>query len=122
MGKPVVHFEIWAQQDKATAEFYSKLFDWEINFQAPMNYGLIQTKGEGGIDGGIMKPQPGPVPSSHLTFYVLVEDLKATLDKANELGGETVLGPTPIPGVGSMALFKDPEGNTIGLWHQEAKK
>ncbi|MFQ5723234.1 MAG: hypothetical protein ACE5G6_01985 [Terriglobia bacterium] len=26
------------------------------------------------------------------------------------------LPPTPIPGVGSMALFKDPEGNVIGLF------
>jgi predicted enzyme related to lactoylglutathione lyase len=29
-----------------------------------------------------------------------------------------VVPPTPIPVVGKMALFKDPEGNVIGLFSE----
>jgi len=71
-----------------------------------------------GINGGIMKPKPGGIPASHLTFYVQVEDLQATLDEAGKLGGETVVPPQPIPGIGSMALLRDPEGNVIGLFSE----
>ncbi|MFQ5741880.1 MAG: VOC family protein, partial [Acidobacteriota bacterium] len=121
-GKPVVHWEIWAQDHKKMGEFYGNLFDWKVDFNNPMDYGVVDTgAGSGGppnINGGIMKPKPGPIPASHLTFYVQVEDLQATLDKAVSLGGETVVPPTPIPGVGKMALFKDPEGNTIGLFSE----
>ncbi len=126
MGRPVVHWEIWSHEHKKLAEFYQKLFDWKIDFGNPMDYGLVETgepgsaAPEGGqagrINGGIMKPKPGPIPASHLTFYVQVEDLQATLEKAKSLDGETLVPPTPIPGIGSMALFKDPEGNVIGLF------
>lgn len=118
MGKPVVHWEIWAQDHKKMGEFYRQLFDWNVNFNNPMDYGLVETGGKGGINGGIMKPKPGPIPASHLTFYVQVEDLQATLDKANGLGGEVLVQPTPIPGIGKMAIFKDPEGNAIGLFSE----
>jgi predicted enzyme related to lactoylglutathione lyase len=53
---------------------------------------------------------------SYLTIYVLVDDLQASLDKAQSLGGKTVVPPTPIPNVGSFALFTDPEGHVIGLF------
>jgi len=123
MAKPVVHFEIWSHEHKKLSEFYAKLFDWKVDFNNPMDYGVVDaggaaTGGQAGINGGIMKSKPGGIPASHLTFYVQVEDLQATLDKAKSLGGETVVPPTPIPGVGKMALLKDPEGNVIGLFSE----
>jgi len=123
MVKPVVHFEIWSYEHTKLGEFYSKLFEWKVDFNNPMDYGVVDaggaaTGGKAGINGGIMKPKPGGIPASHLTFYVQVEDLQGTLDKAASLGGETVVPPTPIPGVGKMALLKDPEGNVVGLFSE----
>lgn len=118
MGRPVVHWEVWAHDHKKLGEFYRQVFDWKLDFNNPMDYGLVDTGGQGGINGGIMKPKPGPIPASHLTFYVHVEDLQASLDKAVDLGGEVVVSPTPVPNVGKMALFKDPEGNVIGLFSE----
>ncbi len=116
MGHPVVHFEIHAKDAKKANEFYSKLFDWKINVDQTMNYGLIKTGGEGGIDGGISDhgAQCGQPP--FVTFYVHVDDLAASLAKAEGLGAKTVMGPTPIPGHGAMAMFQDPDGNFIGLF------
>jgi predicted enzyme related to lactoylglutathione lyase len=113
MPSPVVHFEIAAKDAKKQQEFYAKLFDWKINANNPMNYGLVEPSA-GGIGGGIFDAQGHNRPA--LTIYVLVEDIQSYLDKAEKLGGTTCVGPTPIPGTGSMAMFTDPEGNMIGLF------
>lgn len=115
MGQPVVHWEIWAKDAKKLQDFYSKLFDWKINANNPINYGLVETGGQGGINGGIFKPEKGTIPQP-LTFYVQVDDVQAYLEKAESLGGKTVVPPTSIPGIGTSALFSDPEGVCIGLF------
>jgi len=50
-----------------------------------------------------------------LKSAVTVDDVQAALDKANELGGKTVVPPVEIP-TGTFAWFADPEGNTVGIW------
>lgn len=116
MGQPVIHWEIVGEDAAALQGFYSALFDWKISADNPMNYGLVETGGEGGINGGIYTTER-EVP--RLTIYVQVDDLQAYLDKAEELGGKTVIPPTPIPGVGAFAMFSDPEGTVLGLFTGE---
>ena len=114
MGRPVVHFEIAVKDGKTAHWFYSKLFDWKIDASNPMNYGLVSADEQGGIGGGIFEAQEGM--PTYVTFYVHVDDLQSYLTKAEELGGKTVLPPTPIPDIGSFAMFADPDGNTVGLF------
>jgi hypothetical protein len=114
MAHPVVHWEIAAKNSDKLQEFYSKLFAWKIDSNNPMNYGAVETGGEGGICGGIFKAE-GEIPP-YVTFYVQVDDLQAHLDKAVSLGGKQIVPPTPIPNVGHFAMFTDPEGNVIGLF------
>jgi len=113
MPNPIVHWEIGVRDRTKAQEFYARLFDWKINSDDEMNYGMVETGGEGGIDGGIA-PAPGGQP--FLTFYIQVDDLQTYLDKAVSLGGEAVVPPTEIPNVGHFAMFKDPDGNTLGLF------
>ncbi len=49
MAHPVVHWEIAAKDSGKLQEFYSKLFEWKIDSNNPMNYGAVETGGEGGI-------------------------------------------------------------------------
>ena len=114
MGQPVVHWEIGAKDAQKLQDFYAGLFDWKIDSNNPMSYGMVSTGGQGGINGGIFATQ-GRMPA-YLTLYVQVDDLQAYLDKAVSLGGKAIVPPTPIPGVGSFAMFHDPEGNLIGLF------
>jgi len=51
-----------------------------------------------------------------VTVYVQVDDLQAYLDKANQLGGKTLVPPVEIPEPGSFAWLADLDGNIIGLW------
>jgi predicted enzyme related to lactoylglutathione lyase len=110
MANPVVHWEIGGRDLDTMAAFYRDLFGWEsAGFDA--DYRLVDL--EEGIGGGLMRCREGM--PTYVTIYVAVDDLDATLAKVTELGGTSLLPPTPIPGVGAFALFQDPEGNTIGI-------
>ena len=113
MANPVVHWEVVAKDGKKAQQFYSNLFGWSISSDNPMNYGFVNTKegGDLGIDGGI--PVDGD--PTGVRIFVQVDDLQAYLDKAESLGGKTLMPPTEIPGIVTVATFADPEGNTIGL-------
>jgi predicted enzyme related to lactoylglutathione lyase len=114
VGQPVVHWEIGARDGSKLHEFYRSLFDWKIEVDPQFQYGMVETGGEGGINGGI-STLPGEA-QPYVTIYVQVDDLGAYLAKAEGLGGQTILGPMPIPGVGSIAMFADPEGHMVGLF------
>lgn len=111
MADPVVHFEVAGKDAKKLQDFYAQLFDWKIDADNPMNYGMVESA-DGGIAGGVGPTEDG---SSHVTFYVQVADLALALKKAEALGGKTVTQPMDVPGGPSIAHFTDPSGNFIGL-------
>ena len=110
MSNPVVHFEIGCRDKASTGQFYAKLFDWKLAEMGPAT--MIETGGQG-ISGHMS--ELGHEPFRYTIFYVMVEDLQATLDKAAALGGKTLVPPVEIP-TGSFAWLADPEGNTVGLF------
>jgi predicted enzyme related to lactoylglutathione lyase len=115
--KNVCHWEIAAKDAAALQSFYGKLFDWEFDTNNPKNYGYVRSGGlaGNGIDGGIY--QKAEQDAEYVTFYVMVEDLQAYLDKAMSLGGTVLVPPTAIQGGGGrFAMFADPEGNRIGIY------
>ena len=113
MPNPVVHFEIQSKQAEALKTFYGDLFGWHVDSSNPMNYGIINAPSEGpGIGGGIGDAASGV---NRVTFYVQVDDLQAHLDKAETMGGKTLMPVTDVMPDVTIALFSDPEGNVIGL-------
>jgi predicted enzyme related to lactoylglutathione lyase len=110
MGKPVVHFEVVGKDGAKLQKFYGDLFDWKMNTDNPMNYGIVDNGGNG-INGGVGQSPDG---SGHVTWYVQVKDINGCLEQAEKLGGKTVMPRTEMDMV-TMALMSDPEGNTIGL-------
>ena len=66
---------------------------------------------DGGIGGGIGQSPSG---NGHVTFYVGTDDPQETLEKAEQLGGKTIMPVTELPQV-TIALFADPEGHVVGL-------
>ena len=73
-----------------------------------------------------LDPRPGGIYRVDVTGrnvakgeYVEVNDLQAYLDKAEKLGGKTIMPPTEIPDQVTLAMFTDPEGNVIGLVKSE---
>lgn len=76
-----------------------------------MNYAIVHAmSGDKGIGGGL-----GDMGEPRTTIYVEVPDPQATLDAAIAKGAEVVMPVTEIPGAVTMAIFKDPAGNTFGI-------
>jgi predicted enzyme related to lactoylglutathione lyase len=117
----IVHFEIPANNPAALTQFYAGLFGWKFNkadLPGP-EYWLCDTGStEPGINGAVMQRQH---PQQPWTNYVDVDCIDTALAKAAELGGTVALPKMPIPGVGAVAAFVDPQGNICGLWEQAKK-
>src|SRR5512132_2692156 len=110
MANQVVRFEVGAADDQPLVRFYGELFGWDLQAVAD-GYTLVDTRGGSGINGGIGRSQSG---EPWATFYVEVDDLQASLDGVEALGGRTVMPVTELPGM-AFAMFDDPDGLLVGL-------
>ena len=115
MATPVVHWELWSKDPARISDFYAKVFEWKIDHVPQLDYRIVASGGEGGIGGGIMKPQEGPWPGN-MAFYVSVDDLAAYRKRVVEAGGKIVVEEQQVPGMGSFSLFADPDGRVMGMW------
>jgi uncharacterized protein len=121
MGNAVVHFEVMGQDGPRLQQFLSELFGGRIDADNPMGYGVIahsdnHSAGGIGIGGGIMGGmEPG---DGGVTFYVEVDDIEASLQKVEQLGGTRIFGPEQIPGGPTFGHLQDPEGHWIGLFQR----
>jgi hypothetical protein len=118
MGRPVVHFEIIGKDPAKLHSFFSQLFDWQIDANNPMGYGMVSREGhvnaQGvGIGGGVGSGPEGY--DGHVTFYVEVPDVEAALADAERLGGTRTMGPEQVMEGVEIGLFTDPEGHLVGV-------
>jgi predicted enzyme related to lactoylglutathione lyase len=121
MHNPVVHFEMLSKNPAQLSSFYEKIFGWKIHDVPELNYRMVDTGAQSGINGGIMQPdRPEPWPGT-MTFYTDVDDLAAYRKKIVEAGGKILIEEQEVPGMGTLSLFTDPEGRMMGLW-QHAKE
>ena len=108
----VIHFEIVGRDQKALQAYYGDLFGWKLNTDAPGGYGMSDPA-ETGIVVGVGATPDGS--AGHVTGYVTVSNIDATLAKAVSLGGKVIM-PKFSPGGGAtLALIADPEGHIVGL-------
>ena len=114
MGNPVVHFEVRVNDPARLVAFYSELLGWELGAEdGPLRYRMIDTKGDGGIGGGMVPAQAGF--TAGIAVYVQVSDIESFLELAASLGAVGVVPPTALPNGGRFAVLRDPEGNQLGL-------
>ncbi len=101
----------------ASASFYGALFGWEIPElpnTAEMG-GYRRAKKDGQDVAGVMPKMEDDQPCFWAT-YVSVADAAATVAKAGEAGGQTIVEPMDVMDLGKMAVLTDPTGAVIGLW------
>lgn len=109
----VVHFDLPAEDPEKLKEFYEKVFDWKFEKwddpSGQMEYWLIKTgENEPGIDGGMGKRKS---PDEQIANTISVPNVDEYVKKIEENGGKVILQKMPIPGVGWIASFLDPQGN-----------
>jgi hypothetical protein len=105
-----------SKEPAKVAGFYEKLFGWKVTHHPEINYRVVETGGEDGINGGIVKPdREGPWPGN-MTLYIAVDDLAAYRRKIVDAGGSICVDAQDVPGMGAFCLFTDPEGRMMALW------
>jgi predicted enzyme related to lactoylglutathione lyase len=106
----VVHWEIGARDQQRQEQFFTELFGWKIDDNNPMKYAMVTSGGKAAIDGGIGRSEEYP----YLTVYISVRSINDTLAKAESMGAVTMMQRTDVGPV-ILGLFRDLEGNVIGL-------
>lgn len=117
MANPFVHVELNTTDLDKAKDFYGKLFDWKLEDSEGAegrHYTLIKV-GEG-TGGGMMRQMIPGAPSQWFA-YVLVDDIAAATQKAQDLGASVLKGVTEVPGMGWLSLINDPTGAMLGLWN-----
>jgi predicted enzyme related to lactoylglutathione lyase len=108
---PVVHAEIRSADPDATRAFFGELFGWTYSDGAYPGYTFVDTGIEDALPTAI-----SPLQGEHdaVLFFVGVQDVEATLKKAEELGGTIVQAAQQVPGV-TFGVFADAQGHQVGV-------
>lgn len=130
MKNPIVHFEIPVDDVDRAIEFYTTIFNWQIEkMEMPAEsstegepYYIVRTtevddkqmaKTPGAINGGLMKRQQ---PDQPFLNYISVPSIEESLIVIKDNGGTLIMPKTTIGAdMGWIAIFKDTEGNLMGL-------
>ena len=118
MSNRVVHFEIPCDNPEKTMEFFREVFGWKFEQFGNEEYWSAITGDEGspGINGGILKKRD---PNQPVANSIEVPDLDEFVKKIEKAGGNIVVPKMPIPSIGWLAYFKDPDGNIHGLFQED---
>lgn len=109
--------ELTTPDPAAVSDFYAAVLGWRAQ-PAPMpgvEYTLFHVDGAdpNGIAGAMAPPAEG-LPASWGVYFT-VDDVGATVARASELGADVLLAPTAMPGVGTLATLRDPQGAAFSL-------
>jgi predicted enzyme related to lactoylglutathione lyase len=116
-----VHMELSTSDPEAAQKFYKAIFGWKYQ-KMKMADGTVYVgikAGEEGIGGLQKHPIPGAPPS--WLGYVGVDSVKRTIAKVEKNGGKVMMPQMDIPGMGSLAIFTDPQGAAFAIWQPSAR-
>jgi len=115
----VVHFEINTDDPLRAKKFYEDVFNWKIEkWEGPMEYWTIDAgdEDEEGISGGLQKREQ---PEDQIFNYIKVSSVDKFSKKIEESGGTLESPKITVPGVGDFYMFKDTEGNKLGIMQED---
>ncbi|MGV8905794.1 MAG: VOC family protein [Acetobacterium sp.] len=113
----VVHFEFAAENPERAIDFYTKTFGWKFDKWegGGFDYWLITTgqASELGIDGGM-----GLKATSYagVNNAIYIEDIDKAIEDVKKNGGTMISEKVELSGMGTIAYFKDTEGNVFCLF------
>lgn len=110
----VQYLEVVTPDVDAFCQTYSKIHDVTFGDADPNLGGARTAKlGDGGFVGvrAPMRDTENPV----VRPYLLVDDIQAAVDVAEEAGAEIAIPPMELPGLGTFAIFIQ-GGIESGLW------
>ena len=113
----ITYLHIPADDVHQAARFYERVFGWQISNPESDRPSFETPNGQlsgAWISGDLIARAPGLLP------YVYVDDVDSAVAGIIANGGEIVTNPF-AEGRLTVATFRDPAGNTIGLWHDTTR-
>jgi uncharacterized protein len=113
----ICYIELPAEDVTRSADFYANVFGWKTRQRGD---GHLAFDDVTGAVSGTWVTGRKPAAEPGLLLYVMVDDVAATIDVVVAHGGVLV---QPIGGDAPeiTARFRDPAGNTIGLYQEPAQ-
>jgi predicted enzyme related to lactoylglutathione lyase len=109
----VSYLRIPAPDPRGSAAFYAAVFGWTVDAERRNpNF----EDGTGHVIGHFMSDLP-PAGDAGVRPYVYVDSVDETLGRVTAQGCRVVTAPYP-EGDLTVATFRDPGGNEIGVWQQ----
>lgn len=123
MPNNLAAFAIHVDNVDRARKFYEAVFGWEFEPWGPPNFYLIHTgtPNNPGIRGLMHKRQEpkGQGGPNCFECTISVDDVDAIAAKVVANGGKITMPKSPIPTVGELIYFDDPEGNRVGAMKYE---
>lgn len=107
--------ELGSDSPEASADFYSRVFGWEVVSGGARLADYLTLKLEGayiaGIGPRILEDEPPA-----WTIFFQVDDIEESSRRLRELGGTLQVEPTEVFELGTMVHVTDPQGGWFALW------
>jgi uncharacterized protein len=110
----ICYVEVPATDTARSAEFYKKVFGWNIRKRKDGGASFDDTVNE--VSGSWVKGRP-PQGNPGLMVYIMVDSVAATVEAIVANGGE-IVQPVGVDAPEITARFRDPAGNIIGVFEQ----
>jgi len=110
----ICYLELPAGDVARSADFYARAFGWQIRTRGDGSTAFDDTTGQ--VSGAWVRGRR-PAAEPGLLFYVMVDDVAATLERIVALGG-TVVQAIGVDAPEVTARFRDPGGNVVGLYQE----
>lgn len=113
----ICYLEMPATDIARSAEFYKKVFGWNLRQRG--DGATAFDDGVGEVSGAWVQGRP-PADQPGLLFYIMVDSVEASVKAVVAAGGQIVQPIGGDPGE-ITARFRDPGGNVIGLYQEPSK-
>lgn len=113
----ITYLHIPATDVRQAAEFYREVFGWHINNPDSDRPSFDDAGGQlsgAWVTDHLVATDPGLLP------YIYVDQVEQAVARILAHGGEIVTNPFP-EGLLTVATFRDPAGNVIGLWNDTTR-
>ena len=110
----ICYIEIPTMDIARSAEFYKRVFGWNVRTRGNGSTAFDDTTGQ--VSGSWVLGRP-PAAEPGVLFYVMMDNVAATVDAITANGGE-IVQPIGADAPEITARFRDPGGNVIGLYQQ----
>ena len=110
----ICYIELPATDAQKSADFYREIFGWNIRTRGDGAISFDDTIGE---VSGAFDPDKKAVPHPGFIVSIMVDDIRATIDRITAFGCEMV-NPLGFHPTELIAHFRDPGGNVLGLYQE----